>query len=214
MATREKMPVDSGEHRRHIIPQNLLVDAIDRFFEHQGKDISDESMADFMSAFGINKGQSRAKMIADLKNTVNNNLNNLFPGDGGENTSIGFLAKQVWNILEEMRERQEDGEAATAVFAWAKTAALNITVHFRFTKDHTDYVKSIVDPQVNRAMDLGALEENLQSIYHSLQFDPLKTSNPVFTDEMLGIYNELMRIKATGQGNLLDTLIRFHFIER
>ena len=220
--TIEQMPVLKGQHKRHVIPQNLLFDAIDAFFEHQGKDMDDQLLEEGCGVIvslcphlKLAVPSSRAGRVQTLKKAVNNHLTNLFPEDGGENTTIGFLARQVKVILAGIREQREEGDGELDILEWAVKSAKNVNTYFGFTQRHTAAVREVAIPFVEEATRLDELEERLTSLYHSFQIDlPKDESSPYFNEEVLEIYNALTQIKVTGGGSLLEVLARFMSLQR
>ena len=217
--TIEEMPLEKGEHRRHIIPQNLLIAAIDTYFQHGGKDLDATAlekgckMIISASHLDLSVPEGRTQQIQVIKRAVNDNLKNLFPGHGGENTAIGFLARQMGAILQKIQNFREEGDDPADILEWGVEAVNDADVYFGFAKGHAQEVKEAT-AYLKAATDLGDFVDKLTEVYHNLQLDPLKETDPEFSKNINEIYNQLVSIKAFGDGDLLGTLYQFMILER
>ncbi|NEP05750.1 MAG: hypothetical protein F6K25_18980 [Okeania sp. SIO2G4] len=98
--TRTDIPVKIGDHRRHIIPSHLLLDAFTAYINDNLDDI-DSEVTTFINNKGIiYRGKTLADKLRAVSTYLQNNQKNLFPESGGENVAIGFLPKDLRKILD------------------------------------------------------------------------------------------------------------------
>ncbi|NEQ77697.1 MAG: hypothetical protein F6K23_34590 [Okeania sp. SIO2C9] len=95
----EDIKVQKGEHRRHIIPSHLLLSSFSNYINAHSATI--ESKADaFIAKYKVPiKGSGLDNKLKAVATYIHNNKNNLFPERGDENTAIGFLPKEIGNLL-------------------------------------------------------------------------------------------------------------------
>ncbi|NEO96114.1 MAG: hypothetical protein F6K56_40595 [Moorea sp. SIO3G5] len=100
------MKVQKGYHRRHIIPSHLLLESFRQYINANPTTIETE-VDNFIQNNPLSQKvkkltQIPGKLAEKLKAVAtfnHNNIKNLFPERGDENTAIGFLPKGIVNVL-------------------------------------------------------------------------------------------------------------------
>jgi Domain of unknown function (DUF4157) len=86
------LSVGEGEHRRHVIPSHTLGQAAAK---------STSSLTE-INEFNLRWGGQSSDSEIDARNNsyniLHNNLDNLWVGEGGENSAIGFIQSTMFNI--------------------------------------------------------------------------------------------------------------------
>ncbi len=103
--TQKAVPVTAGQHRRHIVMSSRMRAAIWAYHNASLEPSQQEARRTQLQTFIGSTGTLRTEMQT-AANITHNYIQNLFPGDGGENSAIGLAV----NDLFEIANRIESGE--------------------------------------------------------------------------------------------------------
>ena len=199
------MKVKRGQHRRHIIPSHLLLDSVCSWVNanasKRGKAINQ-----FMTTHKLKaQGNRLTEKLTVISRYIHNNENNLFPEDGGENSAIGFLPREISQVL-----------VAKNKTAHVKAELENLkTTGFGFThaarKAALDPVIEVIDEMERNKNTFKAVKDFLDTIVLNLELDLNKTDGMVNqTPEAIRIFQELDEIRRDGtQGDFFQVIEDF-----
>lgn len=105
-ATRRDMPVAPGDHRRHIVPHHTMKAALQQWWDATGSQTA-----------GNNTELNSLQDVQKLLKKMNDNLSNLWPGQGAANSAIGMLAHNMTKPIEQISSQRLAGQAAYDVIA-------------------------------------------------------------------------------------------------
>ncbi|NEQ39396.1 MAG: hypothetical protein F6K40_25330 [Okeania sp. SIO3I5] len=107
--TVEDIKLQRGEHRRHIIPSHLLLSSFLNYVNDNSATIESKVNAFITKRQKVDSktspihkvsiSSSLDKKLEAVSTYIHNNQKNLFPERGDENTAIGFLPKEIGNLL-------------------------------------------------------------------------------------------------------------------
>lgn len=167
------MRVTRGNHRRHIVAQNVLLTHVEEYFSGgNGAAMSFGDIAGHMTAINLqirNTAKNKSQLISELVRALNSNRANLFEDNGGENTSIGFLAPQVRSIRQQAEQCGSMNEISDLVLDLVP----KLHVGFGFAREHTEYVVDVLNDIAENisAMTKDDVIELLDDVVFSLNTD-------------------------------------------
>lgn len=115
--TIKEVGLKHGEHRRHIIPSHLLLAALAGYANVKIGTIDGELQAFMKQHMNGAVENSTAKRLEKVAQFIHSNPANLFPEHGGENSAIGFLAKDMFNLISKA-DRSYDNMLYTKDLDW------------------------------------------------------------------------------------------------
>ncbi len=160
-STKQIVAVTPGQHRRHVIDHALMKDALANWWTaHSGN--------------AANHFQLRT--VADVQSmldSMNNNINNLWPGDGPDNSAIGMLSHHMTARINEIGNRGLVGQAAfDAVNQYHGFEALR---QAQLARPYYDAVMNM--------NDTGQIVRYLRDVQANAGLDlPYSTAGPDFRD--------------------------------
>ncbi|MCP2168719.1 hypothetical protein [Goodfellowiella coeruleoviolacea] len=79
-ATQQAVPINPGQHRRHVIPNHHIVDAFNSWYRSQAESSTPAQQRDL------------ARWLQESERQMNNHTANLWAGDGRDNSAAGSLS--------------------------------------------------------------------------------------------------------------------------
>ncbi len=218
--TRTDIPVKIGDHRRHIIPSHLLLDAFTAYINDNPKTIESEADTFIHQKGIIHRGKTLADKLRAVSTYLQNNKKNLFPESGGENIAIGFLPKDLGNILTHCDNYFKANKHIATVnddtISEMKTKVGALKQKRYPTQDANDAKKEIIDvllPMIDEMSgddyeDIKSLF--LDSIIPSMELDLNKSEDMKNQNEkVIEIMGDLYKVENHGGLDFFDIMEEF-----
>ncbi|RYE19806.1 MAG: hypothetical protein EOP45_12060 [Sphingobacteriaceae bacterium] len=171
------VPKNSGQHRRHVIGRHTLGQAV-----YKSKDTISElkkfitDYSDFDSSGSLADCQARCYKI------LQDHQGNLWVGDGGENSAIGFFTGSVYNWMNSLVKNAASKNMNYINVDEAISELFTIN-SFDFAKEHNSCLvenvyqflaaNSFIDAASGvEGIDVATLQEYVNSVAVNCEFDP------------------------------------------
>lgn len=212
-----------GNHRRHVIPSHLLLQALCRQANDAQESIDDE-LVTFATAHkivtysrGKSPGNGTCRLLEAVGRFIHSNPRNLWPGEGRENTVIGFLSHDLDRVVRGIDSDVRAGRMPVDILSrvlrdWRD---LYPGMYPNRRRKTLNLIRTMVDDAVRRAGSpsraLAAVRTLLQDVAGSLDFDlnQLDGNWRAQNEHAIAIYGRLYKFVKTGHGSFWDIVSDF-----
>lgn len=226
--TKNRVKLEKGEHRRHIIGRHTIRQAIER-----SELDSIEAMQEFVEKWGGQASSSVEALLDQAYVLMQDAPGNLWAGDGGQNTAIGFFTGGIYDAAEraldatiqsQSNEAAIDDASSNAVPLDAIASEIENLNIFDFAKSSFEELKELYWARVLESstplssngklfIDADSLIDITYDMASTCEYDPpesenqslwldvldeLKTSNTIFSS---GIADDFMSLAANRDGD-------------
>ncbi|NES74375.1 MULTISPECIES: hypothetical protein [Okeania] len=207
--TRDDIPVKVGDHRRHIIPSHLLLDAFTAYINDNPKTIETD-VDTFINNKGIKyRGNTLGDKLRAVSTYLQNNQKNLFPESGGQNIAIGFLPKDLRDVLTHCDNYFKSNKHLATVnddtISEMKTKVGALKQKRYPTQDANDAKKEIIDVLLPLINDMSGDDyEDIKSLFKdsiipSMELDLNKSEDMKNQNEkVIEIMGDLYKVENHG----------------
>lgn len=201
--TVKNMKVKRGDHRRHIIPSHLLLDSICSWV-NANSSTRQKEINQFIKGNKLKvNGRTLSEKLTIISRYIHNNEKNLFPEDGGENSAIGFLPKEIRVVL----DTQKTIKNVKLELEKLKTTGFSFTHPAR--KASLDPVIEMIEEMEKNKARFNDVKDFLETIILNLELDLNKSGGMVNQNpEAIKIFQKLDAIRNNGTSDDFFAVIK------
>lgn len=229
--TKKAVPISMGQHRRHIIPRSVLWQAVQR--AECNSEEGHQDVIDFLNKCSIEtSNMNSCSLYETAYKILQNHPGNLWAGNGGENSAIGFFPTQLLNTMNSIIVDAEQDEILDNKIEVEKVIDFisEITATMGFIKGHFEYLKEMLIQLIKNEksedgfIDINVLLDLVDDFTINCEFDPspdlgcmtqnyldmlcqFSQSSNIFRDNLAYEFMNLNSGKSTEETNAIDNIM-------